>query len=67
MLQRDKICQYCKRAPATEAHHVKELEEYPDLALNLDNGLGLCWNCHELTKKRKKEKKTPSGVRVIKA
>lgn len=67
VLQRDKICRHCKRAPATEAHHIKELEDYPELALDLNNGLGLCWHCHELTKKRGNERKIPKGVRVIKA
>ena len=65
VLQRDKICQNCKRRPATEAHHVKPLEDYPQLALDLNNGQGLCWDCHELTK-NKSSKKIPLGVRVIK-
>lgn len=66
VLQRDKICQMCKRKPATEAHHIKSLENYPGLALDLNNGMGVCWSCHEKTKKRKK-KQAPRGVRVIKA
>jgi 5-methylcytosine-specific restriction protein A len=66
VLQRDKVCQHCKRKPATEAHHIKPLEEYPELALDLDNGQGLCWRCHEMTKP-KSRKKIPAGVRVIKA
>jgi len=58
----------CKRRPATEAHHAKPLEDYPELALDLDNGQGVCWDCHELTKQRKKKKIDLSdGVRVIKA
>lgn len=67
VLQRDKICQMCKRVPATEAHHIKPLEEWPAMALDLDNGQGLCWKCHELTKQRSKGKPLPVGVRVIKA
>ena len=66
VLQRDKICQHCRRKPATEAHHIKPLEDYPELALDLDNGQGLCWDCHELTK-HKKKKVMPKDVRVIKA
>lgn len=70
VMQRDNwLCQECLRqnrlTPATEAHHKKPLEEYPELALELDNGQGLCWDCHELTKQRKK-KQAPVGVRVIK-
>ena len=66
ILQRDKVCQHCKRKPATEAHHIKPLEDYPQLALELTNGQGLCWDCHELTKHKKKIV-MPKGVRVIKA
>lgn len=71
VLQRDKLCQNClrnKHTPipvATQAHHKIPIEERPDLALDVDNGEGLCWACHELTKKRHK-KKQPAGVRVIK-
>ena len=66
VLQRDKVCQMCKRVPATEAHHIKPLEQYPELALDLDNGMGLCWECHETTKYKKREIEIPEGVRVIK-
>lgn len=72
VMQRDNwLCQECLRqsriTPATEAHHKIPLEERPDLALDVDNGEGLCWNCHELTKQRKKKTDLPDGVRVIKA
>lgn len=65
------LCQECLRQgrikTATEAHHIKELEAYPELALDVNNGEGLCWDCHELTKTRiKKEVDVPDGVRVIK-
>lgn len=64
------LCQECLRqgkiTPATEAHHIIPLEERPDLALDVNNGEGLCRDCHELTKQRKKDN-IPDGVRVIKA
>jgi 5-methylcytosine-specific restriction endonuclease McrA len=72
ILQRDKVCQYCLKEGktpipiATEAHHIKPLEDYPELALDLNNGIGLCWECHELTKEKKKIKQ-PKGIRIIKA
>lgn len=71
VMQRDNwLCQECLRqgriTPATEAHHKIPLEARPDLALDLDNGEGLCWACHELTKQKNKTI-TPPGVRVIKA
>lgn len=71
VMQRDNwLCQECLRhgkiTPATEAHHKIPIEDRPDLALDVSNGEGLCWPCHELTKQRKK-KDIPDGVRVIKA
>lgn len=64
------LCQECLRQgrirPATEAHHKIPIEERQDLALDVDNGEGLCWECHEVTK-QKKQKEVPRGVRVIKA
>lgn len=66
ILHRDKLCQMCKRKVATEAHHVKPLEKYPELALDLDNGMGVCRDCHEKTKNKKK-KVIPNGVRIIKS
>ena len=31
---------------ATEVHHIKELREYPELALDEDNLISLCTKCH---------------------
>lgn len=50
---------------ASEVHHIKELEDYTDLALVDDNLISLCRACHEKTKDY--EKKMPIGVRIIKA
>jgi len=69
-LQRDHyLCQlrispHCTRM-ATEVHHIKPLEEYPELALDIDNLTCACWNCHELTKNKKGKVLPP--VRIIKA
>ena len=70
-LQRDHyLCQLrtssrCTRY-ATEVHHIKPLEDYPELGLSLDNLICCCWFCHEETKGRKKKDTTvPVGVRVI--
>ena len=51
---------------ATVVHHVEELVDHPDLALEDDNLLSMAWECHELTKNKKKKPK-PRGVRIIKA
>ena len=31
-----------------EVHHIKELREYPNLALNNDNLISLCTQCHNV-------------------
>lgn len=50
------ICQNCKRygrvdkdglpVPATVTHHIKEVKDYPELALDPMNGQALCAACH---------------------
>lgn len=72
VMQRDNwLCQECLRhgniTPATDAHHKKTLEDYPWLALDVDNGEALCRSCHEDTKMFKNKTKLRDGVRVIKA
>ncbi len=69
-LQRDHyLCQLrlrgCTRL-ATEVHHIKPVDQAPELALSLDNLTSVCWRCHEQTKQRGQKKKLPP-VRVIKA
>jgi 5-methylcytosine-specific restriction endonuclease McrA len=54
-LKRDhRLCQWClKRGTitiATEVHHIKELDKYPDLALDVGNLVSLCHACHDSTK-----------------
>lgn len=54
ILQRDHYeCQHCKAkgvrkiVRATHVHHIKELRDRPDLALEPDNLISLCHMCHE--------------------
>lgn len=59
---------------ATVVHHIKHLEEYPDMALELDNLESLCGVCHNQAHPEKGAKKaSPApapdisrGVRIIK-
>lgn len=51
ILRRDGyLCQHCKwygkRTEAVTVHHIKHLEEYPELALEDDNLISLCNKCH---------------------
>lgn len=41
-------CQDCNRKVKTiHAHHKKEFAKYPDLRLDVDNGITLCKLCHQ--------------------
>lgn len=51
ILRRDGYeCQLCKRygrhTPATEVHHIKHLEDRPELAYANKNLISLCHRCH---------------------
>ena len=51
ILRRDGYqCQECRRygkaVQAVAVHHIKELEDYPELALADDNLVSLCAKCH---------------------
>jgi len=67
------LCRECLRqgrlVQAQEVHHLKPLEEFPELGLCLENLESLCHDCHEATKTREKKKEAPSvpGVRIIRA
>ncbi|WP_093046517.1 HNH endonuclease [Thalassobacillus cyri] len=56
-LKRDNYeCQECKRQgrvePAQNVHHIKEVKQFPQLALILDNLEAICINCHNKEHKR---------------
>jgi len=66
VLQRSNyLCANCLRHKritlATEIHHIKPLEAYPELALDINNLEALCWRCHEETKYKKSD---VAGTRV---
>ena len=42
-------CQECGSKVKLEAHHIKEICNYPNLVYEIDNGITLCHNCHTLT------------------
>ena len=45
---RDVICQDCGASDHLHAHHIRAKAEYPDLALDVNNGVLLCRKCHAL-------------------
>lgn len=43
-------CRICgKHGSDLEAHHIKEVRNYPNLIYDVDNGLTLCHECHKTT------------------
>lgn len=42
----EECARYGKREPATVAHHLKHVDEYPELRYFVTNGRALCAACH---------------------
>lgn len=52
-------CQHCnKKAGKLEAHHIKTWAEFPGLRYNLENGITLCYDCHNKVHGKIKREKT---------
>ena len=45
----DRTCQCCGSTTKINAHHIKAFAFYPDLRLDISNGITLCSNCHDST------------------
>lgn len=48
---------------AVEVHHIKHVDEYPELAYKPDNVISLCKACHRAQHPEKAEKMTGSKER----
>lgn len=46
------ICEICNRAPTEEVHHIKPVQDYPDLFWAYDNLQSTCEDCHRIETRR---------------
>lgn len=56
-------CARCRRSgvnrEATEAHHIYPVAEYPELRLEIKNGVALCRACHNIVEPQTGEYRPP--------
>ena len=43
------MCKLCDSKEMLNAHHIQSKKEFPKIALDLDNGITLCKDCHSKT------------------
>lgn len=59
------LCERCEKKgifkPSVEVHHKKTVEEYPELALHLENLESLCKECHGQETRKEEQLKRKSG------
>lgn len=67
ILERDNYtCGLCEeRGGKLEAHHIKRKAMYPKLRFKKDNGIALCFDCHNKTKKKEKRYEATFSIAVI--
>lgn len=51
------MCERCNARPSKEVHHIKRLDDFPELALELDNLEALCKSCHAKESQRESMEK----------
>lgn len=51
----DYTCQLCfERGGKLAAHHIREYAKHPNLRLQVNNGITLCWPCHQSVKSKER-------------
>lgn len=46
VIKRDKVCKCCGGEKHLEAHHICSWKDYPDMRIDITNGVTLCKLCH---------------------
>ena len=68
VLKRDNYsCRLCGSKVNLECHHIKDYRDFPELRLNINNGITLCNNCHKTKTNygnKKKYKRSFINVRI---
>lgn len=41
-------CKFCKATGKLHAHHIFPMSKFPNLAIDISNGICLCNQCHDL-------------------
>ena len=70
VLKRDTyLCRECKRygkvTPANTVHHIKPIEDYPELRLSTLNLISLCSSCHNSFHDRVTNELTDKGLQLV--
>lgn len=47
LVRDDFLCQRCGSTGKLRAHHIENFAENPDLRFEIDNGITLCYHCHD--------------------
>jgi len=67
LIRDDYMCQSClknnKIKKADVVHHIKELEDYPELGLTLSNLESLCHKCHNKHHKTGSKEQTEINIK----
>lgn len=59
---RDEKCLHCGKTEGLHAHHIKPKSTHPELALDLSNGITLCYSCHKQEHERNRQQRIRSST-----
>ena len=59
---RDLACKQCGTDQDLHAHHIKHKATHPELMLDINNGITLCYRCHKAEHERNRPVRVRSGM-----